>query len=72
MKIAITISKRLLTRVERQAVKSGVSRSEFFVRAAERLLLAEVTRSYDDAFSSSEALRRKVARAGLLSVKREE
>jgi hypothetical protein len=77
VKTAISIPDDVFRRVERQAKRLKVSRSEFFTRAAERLLatLAEegVTRSYDEAFAddddrATESFRRRATRAALLAV----
>ncbi len=76
MKTAISLPDEVFKRVERKARQMGVSRSEFFARAAERLLAAlsdeQVTASYDEAFASedraAEGFRRKATRAALLGV----
>lgn len=76
MKTAISVPDDVFRRVERQAKRLKLSRSEFFTRAAERFLatLAEegVTRSYDEAFAdddgSTESFRRRATRAALLAV----
>jgi predicted DNA-binding protein len=80
MKTAISVPDEIFKRVDRRAKQLGVSRSEFFARAAERYLesLAEdqVTKSYDEAFSeeekASDGFRRKATRAALLAVEWEE
>ncbi len=76
MKTAISLPDEVFKRVERQARRLGVSRSEFFTRAAERLLEElqgeAVTASYDEAFAAPEAagatFRRRAARKALLQV----
>ena len=76
MKTAISLSDEVFRRVERQARRLGLSRSEFFARAAERFLQAlqedAVTASYDEAFGLPEGadaeFRRKAARGALLAV----
>ncbi|MCC6335506.1 MAG: hypothetical protein IT380_16130 [Myxococcales bacterium] len=77
MKTAISIPDAIFRRAERAARKLGITRSEFFSRAAERLLRsldeASVTASYDAAFGEPEsevekALRNEAARRALLSV----
>lgn len=81
MKTAISVPDEVFHRVERQAKRLKLSRSEFFTRAAERFLatLAEegVTRSYDEAFAdkddrSTEDFRRRATRAALLAVEWDE
>lgn len=76
MKTAISLPDEVFRRVERQARRLGLSRSEFFARAAERFLQAlredAVTASYDEAFGPPEgadaAFRRRAARTALLNV----
>ncbi len=80
MKTAISIPDEVFRRVERQAKRLKLSRSEFFTRAAERFLatLAEegVTRSYDEAFAdedrATDSFRRRATRDALLSVEWED
>lgn len=76
MKTAISLPDDVFKRIERKTRQLGVSRSEFFVRAALRYLEAmsdsDVTASYDVAFATedraTEAFRRKATRAALLAV----
>ena len=76
MKTAISLPDEVFHRVQRKARQLGLSRSEFFARAAERFLESlseeQVTASYDEAFStedrSTETFRRKATRAALLGV----
>lgn len=80
MKTAISLPDEVFRRVERQARRLGLSRSEFFARAAERFLQAlredAVTASYDEAFGPPEGadvtFRRRAARTALLNVEWEE
>lgn len=76
MKTAISVPDDVFKRVERKARQLGLSRSEFFARAAERFLESlskdRVTASYDEAFATedraAETFRRKATRAALLGV----
>lgn len=76
MKTAISIPDDVFRRVERQAKRLGLSRSQFFTRAAERFLATlreqRVTQSYDEAFGDAAdetaGLRRKAAREALRAV----
>ena len=76
MKTAISLPDEVFKKAERKARQLGLSRSEFFSRAAERYLqlLDEdaVTASYDAAFATedraTEAFRRKATRSALLGV----
>jgi hypothetical protein len=76
MKTAISLPDEVFKRIERKTRQLGLSRSEFFVRAALRYLesISEdgVTASYDEAFATedraTEAFRRKATRAALLGV----
>ena len=76
MKTAISLPDELFKKVERKARQMGLSRSEFFARAAERFLESmndeRVTASYDEAFAAedraTETFRRKATRAALLGV----
>ncbi len=76
MKTAISLPDEVFKKVERKARQMGLSRSEFFVRAAERFLESmnheSVTASYNEAFASedraTETFRRKATRAALLGV----
>lgn len=76
MKTAISIPDEVFRRVEAQAKRLKLSRSEFFTRAAERFLVAlsdeNVTRSYDEAFADedrkADAFRRRATKAALLSI----
>ena len=56
MKTAISIPDPVFREVERTAKRLGLSRSEFFTRAAQRLMAtlrdAEITASYDAAFGA--------------------
>ncbi len=58
MKTAISIPDAVFRKTERLAKRLKLSRSEFFTTAAQRLLAsfdeAEVTASYDSAFSDRE------------------
>lgn len=78
MKTAISIPDDLFRQAERLAKKLGVSRSELYTRAMQRLLQLEhdreVTASYDRAFGEGSgrddaaALRRAATRKTLLDV----
>lgn len=76
MKTAISLPDEVFKRVERKARQLGLSRSEFFVRAAVRFLESiseeRVTASYDEGFATedraAETFRRKATRAALLGV----
>jgi hypothetical protein len=76
MKTAISLPDEVFRAVEAQAKLLKVSRSEFFARAAVRLLAdlddARVKASYDAAFADESAkeasFRRRAARATLLGV----
>lgn len=76
MKTAISLPDEVFHRVQRKARQLGLSRSQFFARAAERFLDSmseeQVTASYDEAFATedraTEAFRRKATRAALLGV----
>ena len=78
MKTAISMPDALSKRVDRQARRLGLSRSEFLARAAERYLNAlrdeSVTASYNEVYAGDEdqdelrTLRRKAARAALAAV----
>ena len=72
MKTAISIPDRVFREAERTAKRLGLSRSEFFTRAAQKLMAAlrdaEITASYDAAFADrdSEAGFRRAATAAVL------
>jgi hypothetical protein len=77
MKTAISIPTPLFREAEKAARKLGLSRSEFFARAAARLVDTlgdeQITASYDAAFATDEdeedvAFRREAARRTILSV----
>jgi metal-responsive CopG/Arc/MetJ family transcriptional regulator len=76
MKTAISLPDDVFRAVEAEAKRLNVSRSEFFARAAMRLLedleSERVKISYDEAFAEQESkdasFRRRVARASLLGV----
>jgi uncharacterized protein with NRDE domain len=59
VKTAISIPDATFRKAERAARKLGISRSEFFARAAERLLRSlddsAVTASYDAAYGEAES-----------------
>jgi len=75
MKTAISIPDDVFRHVERAAKRLKVSRSEFFTRAAERMLASlredQITASYDVAFADDggarEAVLSKVTREALLA-----
>ena len=81
MKTAISIPTPIFREAERAARTLGVSRSEFFARAAAQLVTAlredRITASYDAAFATTEdegdaAFRREAARRVLRSIEWDE
>jgi hypothetical protein len=76
MKTAISLPDDVFRAVDAQAKRLKLSRSEFFARAATRLLQdledERVSSSYDEAFANEDskdaAFRRGAARAALLAV----
>jgi metal-responsive CopG/Arc/MetJ family transcriptional regulator len=71
MKTAISIPTPIFREAERAARRLGMSRSEFFTRAAEKMVASmrdeAITASYDAAFATSErpsdrVFRRRAAR----------
>ncbi len=80
MKTAISLPDEVFRQVERKARQLGLSRSEFFARAAQRYLEAlqdeRITASYDEAFADDDPkrdrFRQKATRAALLSVEWQE
>lgn len=77
MKTAISIPTPIFREAEKTARRLGLSRSEFFTRAAQRLVASlredEVKASYDAAFGADEApaessFRRKANRRVLASI----
>lgn len=80
MKTAISLPDAVFRQVERKARQLGLSRSEFFARAAQRYLESlqdeAVTASYDEAFAEDDQkvdrFRRRASRAALLAVEWQE
>lgn len=80
MKTAISLPDEVFKQVDRKARQLGLSRSEFFARAAlrylETLAAERVTASYDEAFADADpredGFRRKATRAALLAVEWQE
>jgi hypothetical protein len=80
MKTAISVPDEIFRAVEAQAKRLKVSRSEFFARAAARLLqdleAERLKSSYDEAFADDDAkdarFRRRAARSALLAIEWDE
>jgi metal-responsive CopG/Arc/MetJ family transcriptional regulator len=73
VKTAISIPDHVFEQVEETAARLGMSRSEFFTRAAQMYLATRlqenITASYDAAFADEDdELRRQATRKALLAV----
>ncbi|MBS2022825.1 MAG: CopG family transcriptional regulator [Deltaproteobacteria bacterium] len=77
MKTAISIPDPIFAKAEKAARKLGISRSEFFTRAVEKMMAslrdAEVRASYDAGFAAGEApaearFRRRTTRRTLAAI----